>query len=293
MDDGSKMETTLPAAKVADLQAKPETTAEPAKPAAQPASQTEDEPDPAKPEAKPAPQEPAKPEPAKREKPKPIATLLQKKHNAEQERDAAIARTKELEDQLAKLSQQPASAATTDDIKALAEELGADPAILQKIVDVARKGFQAPQLPKEVQDLIAQNKAQSEQQAEEEAFKADLGRLQGTLKDELLAKPEVQQKLQELAYSEEKAPDGEPYYKKPLYELYMNFVKPEHEPGKPSAEPAQGGSKGSGKVLDFAEIAADPAKESEFARTASKEQFAKFHAWQLENQQEPLKKPGF
>jgi hypothetical protein len=63
--------------------------------------------------------------------------------------------------------------------------------------------------------------------------------------------------------------------------------------GKPSAEPSRGGSKTGGKVIDFAEIAADEGKLAEFAKSSTKEQFAKFHQWQLEHEKEPLKKPGF
>jgi hypothetical protein len=149
----------------------------------------------------------------------------------------------------------------------------------------------SPQLPKEVQDLVEKQKAQAEQQAEEQAFKGDLGRLQSTLKDELLKDAKVQEKLQALAYSDEKAPDGEEYYKKPLYELYMNYVKPEIEPGKPSAESGRGGSKAGGKILDFAQIASDPAALAEFSKTATSAEFDKFHKWQLEHQKEPLLKP--
>ena len=278
------METTLPAEKVADLQAeKPKETTEPAsKPEPQQASQTEDE----EPQAKAEPETPKEQtvEP-KREKPKPIAKLLEDRHALREENEA-------LKKQIADLSKQPDNAATDDDIKALAEELGADPSVLQRIVDAARKGF-TPQIPKEVQDLVAAQKAQAEAQAEEQAFKTDVSRLQSTLKDELLEDPKVQKRLQELAYSEEKAPDGEPYFKKPLYELYMNYVKPEVEPGKASAESTRGGSKGTGKVMDFAEIAADDQKLSEFVKTATAAQFEKFHQWQLEHEKEPLKKPGF
>lgn len=284
-EDGSVMETTLPADKVADLQAQkePEKAAEPAKPEAQPASQTEDEP--AKAKTEPEQPKTEQVEPPKREKPKPIAKLLEDRHALREENER-------LKADLAKLSKQPDNAATDGDIQALADELGADPAVLQKIVDAARKGFQ-PALPKEVQDLIAKQKQMEEQQAEETAFKTDVSRLKNTLKDELLADPKVAEKLKELAYSDEKAPDGEPYFKKPLYELYMNYVKPELEPGKQSAESTRGGSKGTGKVLDFAQIANDPQLLSEFSQNATKEQFAKFHQWQLEHEKEPLKKPGF
>lgn len=285
-ESGEVLQTNLPAEKVADLQAQPEQPTPAPKPEAQPASQTNDEQPPqAKTEPEPVQKEQEQPKPPKREKPKPIAKLLEDRH-------ALRTEIEQLKATIEELSSKPTTVATGDDVKALAEELGADPAILQRIVDLARKGT-SPELPKEVQDLIAQNKARAEAEAEEQAFKADLTRLEAALKDDQLKQPEVQKKLQELAYSDEKAPDGEPYYKKPLYELYMNYVKPEVEPGKPSAEPARGGSKASGKVLDFAEIASNPELEAEFARTATSEQFKKYHDWQLEHQKEPLRKPGF
>lgn len=282
------METNLPADKVADLQAKPAPAAEPAKPAAQPASQTDDEPDPAKPAGVPAPQEPAQPEPVKREKPKPIAKLLEERHTLRE-------KVAKLEAELEKAAAQPPSQAKADRLTALKEKYSGvvDDQLLTDIIEAARDGLQAPQLPKEVQSLIAREQAAQAEAAENQAFDDDFGRLAKSIPDPEIKDPKAKEKLKQLAYSEEKAPDGEPYFKKSLVELFYSFVKPEIEPGKPSAESSQGGSKASGKVLDFAQIAADPAALSEFAKTATKAQFAKFHAWQLENEKEPLRKPGF
>lgn len=285
-EDGSKMETNLPADKVADLQAKPAPAAEPAKPAAQPASQTDDEPEPAKTEPEAPTGEPTV-EPVKREKPKPIAKLLEERHTLREE-------NAKLKADLEKAAQKPASV-TPESIQAILDKHGVDDAnkaFVNDLVAAIQAGIN-PQLPKEVQDLIATQKAAAEATAEEQAFKTDVSRLQRSLKDEQLTDPKVVEKLKALAYSDEKAPDGEEYYKKPLYELYMNFVKPEVEPGKPSAEPSRGGSKAGGKVLDFADIQADPAKLADFAKNATSEQFQKFHTWQLEHQKEPLVKPMF
>jgi len=287
MEDGSTMETNLPAEAVADLQAEtPKDQPADPKPEAQPASQTNDEQPPkAETETKIPEQEPQS-EPAKREKPKPIAKLLEERHNLREEND-------KLKSELEKFSQGKPSEVTASNIQEILEKHGIDDANKDFINDLvaAIQKTVTPQLPEELNSLLAEHKANQMAKAEEQAFKADVGRLQTTLKDELLSKPDVQQKLQELAYSTDKAPDGEEFYKKPLYELYMNYVKPEVEPGRQSAEPLKGGSKAGGKVVDFAEIANDPAKLTEFAETATSEQFKKFHAWQLEHQQEPLRKP--
>jgi hypothetical protein len=223
------------------------------------------------------PEEPKADEPPKVDrKPKatPFQTLLEKKHDAEQRAEAA-------ENKLKELSEQPATPATTADIKAFAEKYGLEEAFASDLVSAVRAGMK-PELPKEVQDLVAKQQLQEQQQAEEAAFKADYSRLEGTLKDELLKNPEVREKLAELAYSTEKAPDGEPYFKKPLYELYMNFVKPEVEPGKASAEPTRGGSKAGTRVIDFQEIAdRDDPKEID---AMTPEQFTKYNTWLNEKQ---------
>lgn len=279
-ETGEVLQTNLPAEKVADLQAKPaETTPEPAKPEAPPASQTIEE-QPPKAEAGTEPQAPT--EPVKREKPKPIAKLLEDRHNLQEE-------NARLKADLEKATQ-ATTPTTPADVKALAETYGLEEKFVSDLLATLKASVQ-PELPKEVQDLIAKQKLQQQVEVEEKAFKTDLGRLEATLKDDMLKDPKVQEKLKELAYSDQKAPDGELYHQKPLYELYMNYVKPEIEPGKASAEPARGGSKASGKIVDFAKIASDPQALSEFARTATTEQFDKFHTWQLENQKEPLMKP--
>jgi hypothetical protein len=288
-EDGSTIVTDLPAEKVADLQQPaPEPAAEPAKPAeaeTPPAKEpkTEEPADPAKEPAKEPEPQPTTPVERPQKKLTPFQTLLDKKHEAETQRDQALADKAELEAKLQQLSEQKPGAATDGDIAALAEELGADPAVLEKIVAVARKGMK-PELPKEVTDLIAKQQQQEQVEADHQTFKADVGRLQTTLKDELLKDPAVQEKLQALAYSTEKAPDGEPYYQKPLYELYMTYVKPEAEPGKPSIEPARTGPNAGGDVMDFQQIHNDDAQLDEFAKTATAKQWAAYTKWRDEKQ---------
>jgi hypothetical protein len=229
------------------------------------------------------PKEPVVPEAPKGDEPPkvdrkpkttPFQTLLDKKHEAEVRAETAEAKLKEL-------SEQPKGAATTADIKAFAEKYGLDEAFAADLVATTRNGIK-PELPKEVQDLIAKQQLQEQVQADQEAFKADYSRLEGTLKDELLKNPEVRDKVMALAYSTEKAPDGEPYFKKPLFELYMNFVKPEVEPGKASAEPTRGGSKAGTHVMDFQDIAdRDDPKELDAMDSAT---FTKYNTWLNEKQ---------
>jgi cell pole-organizing protein PopZ len=108
------------------------------------------------------------------------------------------------------------------DIKALAEKYGLDEGILADIIATARAGIKT-EIPQEVQDLIAQNKQNAKQQAETKAFENRVSKLAATFKDEQIA--QHKDKLLELAYSTEKAPDGEPYYKKELAELYFGHIK--------------------------------------------------------------------
>lgn len=294
MEDGSKMETNLPAETVADLQAKePEKAAEPAKVE-----------EPAKPAAEPKaeePKEPAKePEKAPEGEPKvertkkatPFQTLLDKKHEAEEAVKTEKARADLAE---AKLQELAAGKNAPVDVKQLVEQLStlqSDEERIAAIVDFARKGFKT-ELPKEVQDMLAEQKASKEQAAETTAFNKRVDSLATTLKDDQLKDPSVREKLMKLAYSTEKAPDGEPYYQKELAELYFGFVKPQVEPGKDSAESSRGGSQAAGKVVDFAEIKADPEKLDEFARTATKDQFKAFEKWDRTTSGDiPFRKPA-
>ena len=203
-------------------------------------------------------------------KPKPIATLLQKKHDLEVE-------NAELKQKLEETSRQPASPQATADVKQLAERYGIDETLLQEIVDTTRAGMK-PELPKEVQDLLADHQKRKQEQEEETHFNADYDSLVRTFDSEPLKDQSVKDKVLALAYSTELAPDGVPYYQKPLHELYFKFVKPEIEPGKPSAESSQGGTQAT-KVLDFEEIHNDDAKLEEFARTASPEKWQAYVKW--------------
>jgi hypothetical protein len=282
-EDGKTIVTDLPAEAVADLTPAPAEAKveEPTTPAVEPNPAAAVTPEPAKAPEVPA-EVPTTPVDRQPKKATPFQTLLEKKHEAEERAQAAEAKAQALEAQIQQLSTQAPGAATDDDIATLATELNADPAILQRIVDVARKGMK-PELPKEVTDLIAKQQEQQQAQAESAAFTADVSRLQVTLKDDLLKDPAVQQKLQELAYSTEKAPDGEPYFKKPLFELYMTFVKPEVEPGKATLETAIGGSKAGGDVMDFREINGDETKLDEFAKTSTSEQWNAYVTWRDAN----------
>lgn len=257
MDSGETIVTDLPAEAVADLQAAPEPTTDPAKPAETQTPPVEapktEEPAPA-PAVEPA-KEPEGSPPPVTERPKkatPFQTLLDKKHEAEQRAEQAEAKAKELETKIQELSQRPATAAPAK-VKALAEKYGLPEEFVTEMVEAARDGVK-PELPKEVTDMIAENQAAKQQEAEQTAFNKRVDGLAASLKDDLLKKPEVREKLQKLAYSTDKAPDGEPYYQKELAELYFGFVKPEVEPGKPSAESSRGGSKASDKVMDFQAI---------------------------------------
>jgi hypothetical protein len=150
---------------------------QPVKPAEAPAEEPKADPEPKEPE------QPRDPEGRFTRKPKPIANLLEKKHEAEQRAEAVEAENKQLKEQLAKLSQQPSSQQSDDDIKALAEEFGIDETMLAKIVNTARKGF-STELPKEVQDLLAERQAEKQQAEELAAFDTRLNSLSKTFKDE-------------------------------------------------------------------------------------------------------------
>jgi hypothetical protein len=282
-EGGEVIKTDLPAEAVADLQqpeeapqVEPEKLPEqPVKPADEPkAEETKEEP---------KPEQPRNPETGKfTRKSGPIADLLEKKHQAEERAAQAEAKAAELESQIAKLSKQPDNTATDDEIKALAEETGVDEAVLAKIVAVARKGI-SPELPKEVQELLAERQAEKEHKAEMQAFETRLGSLSKTFPNEQFTDPKVKEKLLKLAYSTEKAPDGEPYYQKELSELYFAYIKPEVEPGRVSAEAPSGGKSG-GEILDFEEIHNDDAKLEEFAKNAPPEQWASYTKWRDEKQ---------
>ena len=273
------IETDLPADAVADLQ-------QPAEPAVSEETKTEEAPEtPVNPEPTvETPQEPAQPE-AVVERPKkatPIASLLEKKHELETALEAERAEKQKLEDQIKNLSNQPVSPQSTDKVKALAEKYGLDEDLLAELVSTAREGIQ-PELPKEVQDLLAERQSEKQQAEELAAFNKRVDSLSNVLKDDLLKDPKVREKLQALAYSTEKAPDGEPYFQKEISELYFGFVKPEFEPGKPSAEPSRGGSQAT-EIVDFEEILNDESKMEEFARTAPSEQWQAFAKWRDEQQ---------
>ena len=294
MEDGSQMETNLPEEAVADLnqnaapEAQPETpnepeqTDKPATPEADPQEQAE------APKAEEAPQE-SENQPSRKAKPTPIATLLEKKHEAEKLAADKEAENAELKAEIEKLSQQKPSGTTDDDVKALAEEYGIDEGLLSRIVNAARKDIN-PQLPQEVQDLLAERQQEKQMQEEMKAFDSRVTKLASVFKDEPIA--DVKDKLQELAYSTEKAPDGEPYFQKELSEIYFAYIKPEVEAGRQTAESSNSGEAVRQSVLDFADIASDPAKLEEFSKNAPSEQFAKFQSWQREQEgsKEPLHK---
>jgi hypothetical protein len=277
------VKTTLPAEQIADLVPKaPEPTPEPATP--EEGKQPEAKPEEPTPEVKPQDQPEVK-EPEAPRKAKPIAKLLEKAHQAETEATTAKAKVAELEAKLAQVAAAPASPQATADIKALAEKHGVTPEILADIVSLARQGFEAPKLPKEVFEVIEARKQEQEQQAEVQAFDTRLKRLETVFKDEPIGKN--RDKLLELAYSTEKAPDGEPYYQKELSELYFAYIKPEIEAGKKSAEPSRGGTAASTPVLDFAEIANDPVAIEQMDDAT----FTKFSTWMQEHQKgSPLRR---
>jgi len=269
------IETSLPPEAVKDIEITPE--AKPAEPAKAP--------EPVKPAgeltpAEPKPVDPAKPaEPAKTPEPpkgkaKPIANLLSKLNDERTARES-------LERELAELKAKPAEPAKVaepaaqDDIDEIAKKHGiTDPTLLKDLAVAIRKGVTpSPGLPKEVQDLLAERQAEKAQQAEEAAFNTRADKLATVFKDEPIA--QHKDKILELAYSTEKAPDGERYCDKELSEIYFGFIKPTIEPGKPSAEPSRGGSNAGAKVVDYSEIQNDPVA----IEAMTSEEFSKFDKW--------------
>jgi len=233
------------------------------------------------PEKTETPAEPAEPVKVERSKPKPIATLLEKKHEAETKAEELAAKNAELEAQIAELSQAPQTSQNIEDVKQLAEAYGMDENILSDIIKVARKGTE---LPPEVQNLIAERQAEKLQAEEQAGFNIRVDSLAKALPNEQFSDPKVREKLLELAYSTEKAPDGEPYFKKELSELYFAYIKPEIEPGTVSAESSQGGT-GAAKVVDFEEIYnRDDPKE---ITNMDSETFTKYNTWVKEHKEKP------
>jgi hypothetical protein len=220
-------------------------------------------------------------------KAKPIADLLSKKHELETQLEAERQARAELEAKMQSLSQQSPSATVDDKIKALAEKHGLEVDIVADLISTAREGIN-PSLPKEVRELLQEREIQKATEAETQAFNKRVDSLANTLKDDQLKDPQVRQKLMQLAYSTETAPDGEPFHQKELAELYFGFIRPEIESGKVSAEPSRGGTQAT-TVLDFEEIARrDDPKEFE---AMDDETFRKFNQWQAErNGKTPLRR---
>lgn len=273
-EGGEVITTDLPEDKVADLKQPVETPPqEPQAPVETPESTVE----PAK-----EPEAVAEPIVERPKKAGPIADLLEKKHEAEEKAAQAEAKAAELEARLAQLSTGTPSAQTDDKIQALAEKHGLDPEVLADIVATAREGLN-PGLPKEVQELLAERQAEKQQQAEMQAFNKRVDSLAKTLPGEQFSDPQVREKLLKLAYSTDKAPDGEPYYQKELSELYFAYIKPEVEPGKVSAETKRGGKSGQ-EIMDFEDILGDEAKMEEFAKSATSTQWQSFAKWRDEKQ---------
>lgn len=265
----------------------------------EPKATTPNEGDPAKAEAekeepkKDEPRKEEKPEPklpegTSRSKPKPIAKLLEKAHTAEERATKAEARIAELEQQLSAASGKSATAAAPD-IKALAQKHNLDEAFLAELVAAARGEQQQVQLPKEVAEIIAAHNAQKEQAAELAAFDNRIGRLSATFKDEPIG--QHRDKLLELAYSTELAPDGEPFYQKELSELYFGFVKPEIEAGRKTAEPSKGGTQTTKAVLDFEDIhQRDNPADIEGMDDATFQKYQKWLEEKAEAESQPMKK---
>lgn len=234
-------------------------------------------------------EEPAKPEAApepvqeRPKKAKPIATLLEKNHTLAEE-------NAELKRQLEEASKKPASPQAAADVQKLAEKYGLDESLLQEIVDTTRAGLK-PELPQELQDLLAEHQKQKQAAEEESQFNADYDSLVRTFESEPLQDQSVKDKVLALAYSADKAPDGVPFYQKPLHELFFKYVKSEIEPGKPSAEASQGGSQAT-KVIDFEEIYnRDNPKDIEDMDSAT---FEKYNTWVREHKESktPLRRNG-
>lgn len=247
-------------------EAKPETTPEPTE---QPAEPKAEEP---KEELK---EEPKEPESRPNRKATPIANLLSKKHELESQLEQERAEKAELLRKVDELSKRPESSQSNDKIKQLAEAYNVDENFLSELVEATRETVK-PELPEEVAKLLQERELQKQTEAEYQAFNKRLDSLSKTLNDESLNDSKVRQKLMELAYSTEKAPDGEPYHEKELAELYFGFIKPEIEPGKTSAESSRGGTQKT-EIIDFEEISKrDDPKDIE---KMDDDTFKKYNQW--------------
>lgn len=275
------MVTNLPADQVADLLPQTgETPAEtPAEPKAEEPKTQETGPQGPKEES---PQE--KPQEDRPQKAMPIAKYINEKKEWRSERDQLMAKVQELEAKTAPKTQEEGDV----DISKFAEEHGLDAALVEGIVSLARKGLK---VPKEIQQIIEEREQEKQVQAETTAFNTRLDKLAKTFPNEPLADPKVKDKLLSLAYSTDKASDGEAYHQKELAELYFGYVKPEVEPGKPSAESSSTVSTRNTEVLDFKEIDEDETKLEKFLATATDEEMNKFMAWQREHHKTPITPP--
>jgi len=166
----------------------------------------------------------------------PIADLLTKKHEAETRAQAAEAKAAELEAKLTQISESPASPQADATVQALSEKYGLEPEVLTDIINAARAGVNV-ELPKEVQDIIAERNLAQAQEAETKAFDNRVERLAKLFPNEPIKAQ--REKLMALAYSDQTAPDGERYIDKELSEIYFGYIKPEVEPGKASGEAGQ------------------------------------------------------
>jgi len=299
-EDGSKIKTNLPAEELKDLQVTPEIKSDAAKaaePITPPATPEAAEPKPEAAKVEPAKEsESARPEePVKPKKASPIANLLNQRHELETSLNATKAELEAernaktaLEAKIIELSKQPNAASTPDTIEALADKYNVNADLLKEIVDTFRKETPSTELPKEVQQLVEDQRMAKAIAAEHAVFDARLDDLASAFPDEPIK--EQKDKLMQLAYSTDKAPDGKPYSNQELSVLYFKYIKPEIEPGKASAESAHRAPVES-KVIDFQEIAdRDDPKEIANMDDAT---FAKFDAWLKEKQGlPPLRNPS-
>jgi hypothetical protein len=114
------------------------------------------------------------------------------------------------------------------------------------------------------------------QAAELDAFNKRVDSLAKAIPDEPIA--QHKDKLLQLAYSDQVAPDGQRYHDMELAEIYFTYIKPEVEPGKASGEVnPTAGTKASTPVVDFEDIFnRDDPKDIENMDDAT---FRKYSAW--------------
>jgi hypothetical protein len=214
--------------------------------------------EPVKEEPKPA--EPvAEPEKEKVDAPKkerPTQAVPVNKYNEERhKRQEAEKATAELQEQLKKFSQQPKSTATSDDIKKFAEEIQADPSVIERLVGLARQGSQIPADIAEKLKVLDKYEQLTVQAEEAKAFETDFNKTAEDLTKEGIELTGHKEQIKQLAYTEG-------YTSASLRAIALEYAHDNGllSKGKKTLEKGSAGRTVSTETIDFDSISEEQAK---------------------------------